>query len=235
MATHTFAFLCALGVFAVLQVITEGTAAFYSDPVEIVKKHNNLRKNVQPTASNMLEMSWSSEAAVNAQKWADTCAMDHSPDSARVISTSGCGENLYMSSFENSWSNAIQSWYDEIKDWRYGVGSTNGGVVGHFTQVVWYRSNKVGCGVAHCPNSKYKYFYVCQYCPPGNTQLARPYQSGPSCGDCSNACDHRLCTNPCPYSNQYSNCADLKKQWTCSNSQVASWCQASCKCTNEII
>lgn len=40
-----------------------------------------------------------------------------------------------MSSQKNSWSDAIQSWYDEVKDWRYGVGSVNGGVVGHFTQV----------------------------------------------------------------------------------------------------
>lgn len=52
-----------------------------------------------------------------------------------LTAASGCGENLYMSSYKNSWSGAIQSWYDEVKDWRYGVGSVNGGVVGHFTQV----------------------------------------------------------------------------------------------------
>ena len=40
-----------------------------------------------------------------------------------------------MSSYQNSWSDAIQAWYDEVKDWRYGMGSINGGVVGHFTQV----------------------------------------------------------------------------------------------------
>ncbi|XP_033991392.1 cysteine-rich venom protein TEL1-like [Trematomus bernacchii] len=128
-------------------------------------KHNDLRRNVQPTASNMLEMSWSSEAAANTQKWANTCSMNHSPDRSRVITSSGCGENLYMSSSQDPWSNAIQDWYDEVQNWRYGVGS-NGRVVGHYTQVVWYRSNKVGCGVAYCPNSQYKYFYVCQYCPP---------------------------------------------------------------------
>ncbi|KAJ4928667.1 hypothetical protein JOQ06_004293 [Pogonophryne albipinna] len=120
-----------------------------SNPSDIVKKHNDLRRNVRPTASNMLEMSWSSEAAANAQKWANTCSMNHSPDSSR-----------------EPWSNAIQDWYDEVQNWRYGVGSTNGRVVGHYTQVVWYRSNKVGCGVAYCPNPQYKYFYVCQYCPP---------------------------------------------------------------------
>lgn len=33
-------------------------------------------------------------------------------------------------------------------------------------QLVWYRSNQVGCAMASCPNAAYKYFYVCHYCPP---------------------------------------------------------------------
>lgn len=33
-------------------------------------------------------------------------------------------------------------------------------------QVVWYNSNQIGCAMAYCPNSTYKYFYVCHYCPP---------------------------------------------------------------------
>lgn len=40
-----------------------------------------------------------------------------------------------MSSAKNSWSSAIQMWYDEVKNFKYGVGSSNGGVVGHYTQV----------------------------------------------------------------------------------------------------
>ncbi|KAG9344634.1 hypothetical protein JZ751_010319 [Albula glossodonta] len=167
-------------------------------------------------------------------RWADTCAMNHSPDSRRTISTSGCGENLYMSSAPNSWSDAIQSWYDEVKDYRYGYGALNGAVVGHYTQLVWYRSNEIGCGVAYCPNSQYQYFYVCQYCPPGNYQYAHPYKAGPPCGDCPNACDHKLCTNPCPYIDKYSNCASLKSQYGCSG-DIGSWCPASCKCQNKIM
>ncbi|KAJ4929225.1 hypothetical protein JOQ06_004836 [Pogonophryne albipinna] len=57
----------------------------------------------------------------------------------------------------------------------------------------------------------------------------------PSCGDCPNACNNKLCTNPCPYADKYSNCPDLKQQPTCSNADVASWCPASCKCTSQII
>uniref|UniRef100_A0A3P9DTI4 Cysteine rich secretory protein 2 n=1 Tax=Maylandia zebra TaxID=106582 RepID=A0A3P9DTI4_9CICH len=201
---------------------------------EIVNKHNTLRGNVQPTASNMLKMV---KLRTTAQRWANTCSMKHSPASDRVISTSGCGENLYMSSFQNTWSNAIQSWYDEVKDFSYGVGSINGGVVGHYTQVVWYRSNQIGCAMAYCPNSAYKYFYVCHYCPPylinkANLKLLSPHQL--------NAyyvlyAFLSLAANPCPFSDKYSNCPQLKQQWGCNNPTVASWCPASCKCTNQII
>uniref|UniRef100_A0A3B5B846 Serotriflin-like n=1 Tax=Stegastes partitus TaxID=144197 RepID=A0A3B5B846_9TELE len=204
-----------------------------SEKNEIVNKHNALRRGVQPTARNMKKMSWNNEAAANAQKWANTCSMQHSPASSRQI-TSGCGENLYMSSSKNTWTSAIQRWYDEVKDWRYGVGSVNGGVVGHFTQIVWATSNKIGCARAYCPNSKYKYFYVCHYCPPGNYNFTNPYKSGTSCADCRNSCDNKLCTNPCPSTDQYSNCPELKQQWDCSHKDVASWCPASCKCTSQI-
>ncbi|KAM4521841.1 cysteine-rich secretory protein 2-like isoform 2-T2 [Odontesthes bonariensis] len=85
---------------------------------------------------------------------------------------SGCGENLFMSTDKRTWSNAIQAWYNEVKNFRYGVGSINGGVVGHCTQVVWHDSNKIGCAVAYCPNAKYKYFYVCHYCRPKITALS---------------------------------------------------------------
>merc|ERR1719184_714151 len=90
-----------------------------SDQTDIVNKHNALRRGVQPTASNMLKMSWNKEAAANAQKWANGCSMNHSPPSKRTISTSGCGENLYMAGYKNTWDGAIQSWYDEVKDYRY--------------------------------------------------------------------------------------------------------------------
>ncbi|XP_062293691.1 serotriflin-like [Scomber scombrus] len=247
MTMYTFTFLCAFGLFAALQVpctlaedadpMSKDTVlASSSDASEIVDKHNELRRSVQPTASNMLKMSWNNEAQANAQRWANTCSMNHSPASSRKISTSGCGENLYMSSWQNTWSNAIQSWYDEVNDFRYGVGSVNGGVIGHYTQLAWYRSNQIGCAMAYCPNSQYKYFYVCHYCPPGNVgQTSRPYKAGPSCGDCPNACDNKLCTNPCPYTDQYSNCPELKQQWGCSHGDVASWCPASCKCSSQII
>ncbi|KAM4737057.1 cysteine-rich venom protein triflin-like [Anableps anableps] len=119
-----------------------------------------------------------------------------------------------MSSYQNTWTGAVQAWNDEVHDFRYGLGSISGGVVGHHTQVVWYRSNQIGCAAAYCPNDR----------PPGNYQLTHPYESGPSCGGCPDACDNKL-----------SSCPELKQQWGCSHSDVASWCPASCRCTNHTI
>ncbi|KAG7222715.1 hypothetical protein INR49_026324, partial [Caranx melampygus] len=243
---YTVSFLCALGLFAALQVPgtwaedvemwVRDVLASSSEQSEIVDKHNALRRGVSPTASNMLKMSWNSEAEANAQRWANTCAMNHSPASSRKISsqvqTNEIMWRLAAIYGTRPWSEAIQSWYNEVRDYRYGVGAVNGGVIGHYTQLVWYRSNQIGCAMAYCPNSMYKYFYVCHYCPPGNYQYTHPYKAGPSCGDCPNACDNKLCTNPCPYADKYNNCPELKQQWGCSHQDVASWCAASCKCTN---
>ncbi|NXH11125.1 CRIS2 protein, partial [Bucco capensis] len=203
----------------------------------IVDRHNALRRGVKPTASNMLKMVWSSEAAKNAQTWANKCTISHSPADMRRTNVQ-CGENLFMASAPFPWSDAIQSWYKEEKDFKYGTGAkTPGAVIGHFTQLVWHNSHQIGCGVAYCPESKFKYFYVCQYCPTGNNemQLATPYRSGPRCADCPGHCDRGLCTNPCKHHDLYANCRNMKTLFGCNQRVMREKCPATCKCTTQII
>uniref|UniRef100_A0A671ER64 Cysteine rich secretory protein 3 n=1 Tax=Rhinolophus ferrumequinum TaxID=59479 RepID=A0A671ER64_RHIFE len=203
---------------------------------EIVNKHNDLRRAVSPPASNMLKMKWDSQAAANAQEWANKCLYKHSTD--RKIGTSSCGENLFMSSHPTSWSYAIQSWYDENRDFIYGVGPKNPeAVVGHYTQVAWYSSFRVGCGIAHCPGeNKLQYYYVCQYCPAGNiiSRENTPYLEGTPCARCPNDCVNGLCTNSCDYEDAYSNCKQLKDQVGCKDSITKDNCKASCNCPDKI-
>uniref|UniRef100_A0A452I942 ShKT domain-containing protein n=1 Tax=Gopherus agassizii TaxID=38772 RepID=A0A452I942_9SAUR len=232
-----------LGLAAVLQTSTGQTPELDSLPTdninqqkEIVDKHNALRRQVIPTASNMLRMEWSPAAAKNAKSWANNCTLSHSPPNKRR--TMNCGENLYMSTAPNSWSNAIQTWYNEVGHFMYGNGSTiPNAMIGHYTQVVWYRSYQIGCALAFCGAQKYyKYYYVCHYCPAGNdiNLMNTPYKSGPVCGDCPNACDNGLCTNPCKYVDMYLNCPNLKVFPGCTNSMIDAICPASCRCTTEI-
>ncbi|XP_025949594.2 serotriflin-like [Dromaius novaehollandiae] len=202
----------------------------------VVDKHNALRRGVNPSASNMLKMKWSPEVAKNAEAWANKCTLSHSPTALRKINVT-CGENLFMSTAPSSWPDVVQKWYDEVKNFKYGTGATSAGaVVGHYTQVVWYRSNKVGCAVAHCPEANFQYFYVCQYCPAGNNiaSLGKPYKEGKPCGDCPKDCDNGLCTNPCEYVDVYENCPALAKSFGCTFNLVALNCPATCQCKTEI-
>ncbi|XP_048203599.1 cysteine-rich secretory protein 3-like [Perognathus longimembris pacificus] len=203
---------------------------------EIVNKHNELRRDVEPSASNMLKMSWSAKAAANAQRWAEQCNYKHSDSKFRATNLS-CGENLFMSTHLTTWSHAIQSWYDEYLDLIFGQGPTNpGAVVGHYTQVVWYASYLVGCGVAYCPQQYLKVYMVCHYCPAGNfrPRLYSPYKAGEPCSLCPDDCDNGLCTNSCAYEDNYANCKDLKKSVTCKHPMVKNNCGASCNCSNKI-
>ncbi|XP_067413504.1 cysteine-rich venom protein-like [Emydura macquarii macquarii] len=203
----------------------------------IVDKHNEFRRRVNPTASNMLKMVWNPEAESNAQRWADQCKMSISPREERVIDGVLCGENILQATYPLSWSNAIQSWHNQVANFKYGTGAIKDNApISGYTQVVWYKSYKVGCAVAYCPENRFQYYYVCQYCPAGNvgTDLSKPYKQGPTCGDCPNACDQGLCTNPCKYVDKYANCGTLKDLFGCNHAMVKEQCQASCKCITEI-
>ncbi|XP_010769888.1 cysteine-rich venom protein natrin-1 [Notothenia coriiceps] len=175
----------------------------------------------------MLEMTLSSEAAANAQKWANTCSMNHSPLAAveRTFiypAPRTPGATLSRTGMTRCRTGATE--WDLMDEWSdithrlFGTGPTR-------LAVMWRTVPTLSTSTST----------VCQCCPPENFQYARPYKSGPSCGDCPNACNNKLCTNPCPYADKNSNCPDLKQQATSSNADVASWCPASCKCTSQII
>ncbi len=79
------------------------------------------------------------------------------------------GENLhFISPYSNyDCTPIVKAWYNEIKDYNYNDPSNSKGMVGHFTQVVWKSSLRVGCAQAYSKNSK-KLYTVCSYDPPGN-------------------------------------------------------------------
>ncbi|XP_049621183.1 cysteine-rich secretory protein 3-like [Suncus etruscus] len=165
--------------------------------MEIVNSHNEYRRTVIPPATNMVKMSWDHEAMKTAQNWANKCIWKHSPRELRRTSTSSCGENLFKSSNAVTWTTVINSWNNEKKDFKHGVGPrTPGAMIGHYTQIVWYSSARVGCAFAYCPNEQLKYYYVCHYCPAGNLQRKQhvPYISGTRCAACPNDCDNGLCS-----------------------------------------
>lgn len=92
---------------------------------------------------------WDDGLASVAQAWSNRGVFEHSK--------SRYGENLAMGT--GNCKEAVDLWTDEEKQWRPGMGFTM--ATGHFTQVVWKGSKRVGCGFA-------KGIVTCNYDPPGN-------------------------------------------------------------------
>lgn len=87
-------------------------------------------------------------------------------------STDSYGENLYCkygsgTQVDASAEEAIKSWYDEIKLYNFNKPGFSSGT-GHFTQVVWRGSQRLG--IAKAQNNKGQVFIVANYDPPGNYQ-----------------------------------------------------------------
>ena len=120
---------------------------------EALSKHNELRARHCTPA-----LTWDEQIAATAQAWANQCAMQHSQNRS-------LGENLAQAtSGSRSVGRLIQDWYDEIRDFDFDNGGFAGNT-GHFTQVVWRSTSRIGCGIASCNGND---ILVCNYASQGN-------------------------------------------------------------------
>ena len=141
------------------------------DPLGMVAAHNDVRSNAEPEPSPSLpDVAWDSDVADVAQEWADRCVFEHS--------SNGFGENLYIGSGTPSADDAVIAWASEVADYDYDSNSCSG-VCGHYTQIVWRDSTRIGCAFADCDSVQGVSFagrlWVCNYDPPGNFIGERPY------------------------------------------------------------
>ncbi len=64
----------------------------------------------------------------------------------------------------------MSSWMKEKANHNYATGTcATGKVCGHYTQVMWAKSTKLGCGLNKCPGLKWSSTIVCNYAPGGNS------------------------------------------------------------------
>nr|XP_020646261.1 cysteine-rich venom protein-like isoform X1 [Pogona vitticeps] len=202
----------------------------------IVNMHNAIRREVQPPASNMMKMVWSEEAAKNAEKCISKCSPAPSSIEERTVQGTVCGEIALQTNYPPTWANVIDQFSKGSKYFKYGVGKTDPtkDVYG-YTQMIWHKSNQVGCATAICPEAENKFFHLCRYCPSGNIvgQLNKPYKEGPPCGECPNNCEDKLCSSSCSYTDVYESCADLLLMYSCSEPFVEQGCAHTCKCRKQ--
>ncbi|XP_069982223.1 venom allergen 5 [Penaeus vannamei] len=184
-----------------------------AEKTEILSVHNTLRAKVargdetagdpgpQPKGANIRELKWNDELADVAQAWMGQCTFAHDCPACRKICSRdyAVGQNVYTYwiSMENderiNWTQAIQSWYDEVDDMpNTFVGSFNsvppsGKVIGHYTQLVWGESYEIGCGAVHFTDGGTRKIYACNYGAAGNI-LTRPlYVIGDPASQCPGA------------------------------------------------
>ncbi len=132
---------------------------------EMVEAHNQLREGL-----GLPPVAWDAGLARDAQGWADQLVaspgLEHSPHASRP----GEGENLARIDGGRTSATALFSgWAREGA--QYASGPINcadlSGVsrTGHYTQVIWKNTRRIGCAVAYAGESQ---VLVCRYAPPGN-------------------------------------------------------------------
>jgi len=123
-------------------------------------------------------LAWDPALAADARGWADELAatgrFEHSPDEpGKPIQ----GENLWAGTPRAFAPEAMVAlWSAERADYRPGLfpnNSRSGDVerVGHYTQLIWRASQRVGCATAVGRNEE---FLVCRYSKAGNITGQRP-------------------------------------------------------------
>ncbi|XP_051133423.1 pathogenesis-related leaf protein 4-like, partial [Andrographis paniculata] len=155
-----------LSLVFLIALITPTTIVAQNSPQDYVNSHNTARGQVGVGA-----VTWSTTLATYAQNYANQrigdCNMTHS--------NGPYGENLAKgSSTTFSGVDAINLWVSEKSNYYYSPNSCAvGKVCGHYTQIVWRDSVRIGCGKARCNNGWY--YVVCSYDPPGNWDGEWPY------------------------------------------------------------
>ncbi|NXT86809.1 GLIP1 protein, partial [Anhinga rufa] len=150
--------------------------------------------------------SWDAALAKSAKAWAKKCKFQHNiylkvPGKVHPTFTP-VGENIWTGTATIfSVDAALTSWFNEVSSYNFKNNRCTG-MCGHYTQVVWAESYKVGCAVHFCntvenfPELVKGAHFVCNYGPAGNYPR-KPYEAGQPCSGCSNEkCVDKLCAPP---------------------------------------
>ncbi|KAI5929382.1 Peptidase inhibitor 16 [Manis javanica] len=167
----------------------------------MVELHNLYRAQASPPAANMLQMRWDEELAAFAKAYAQQCVWGHNKERGRR------GENLFAITDEGmDVPLAMEEWHHEREHYNLSAATCHRGqMCGHYTQVVWAKTERIGCGSHFCEKLQGVeetniQLLVCNYEPPGNVKGQRPYQEGTPCSQCPSdyRCHDSLCAMDTP-------------------------------------
>lgn len=137
--------------------------------------HNQVRAMVV-TSTPLPALQWDASLAATAAAWVAQCIdlqmpiglVDHNPNRSQGHPYQ-VGENIYASSGAATAQGAVNSWASEKPRYNPTTGACSpAGSCGHYTQMVWRTTLKVGCALRNCPGLTYPSTIVCDYGPAGN-------------------------------------------------------------------
>lgn len=140
--------------------------------------HNAVRAQV-----GVGPLTWDPALAAIAAAWAAQChdteapigLIDHNPGRSNGYPTY-VGENIYGAGGQASGTDAVALWASEKASYDHATNSCAAGrVCGHYTQIVWRNTTKVGCAIHNCPGLQFGSSVVCDYGPGGNIGGQSPY------------------------------------------------------------
>lgn len=126
--------------------------------------HNKARK----TDGVRVELEWDEDLAKSALNWSNHLASQKSGN----LDHSGPGENLYKGGDFKDCTRPMFLWVDQEKQFfsrNATIDKKNVHKYGHYTQVVWSDTRKVGCGGS-------RGFFTCHYSPAGNVVGKNPFK-----------------------------------------------------------
>ncbi|KAE9619468.1 hypothetical protein Lal_00032275 [Lupinus albus] len=134
---------------------------------EFLHAHNWVRSKY-----NLPTLTWDTKL----ENFASSYLMVRYEDCKMIHSSSDYGENLFWGK-KLHWkpSDAVYYWYYEY-NW-YDLNTLKCSpekICGHFTQMVWKDSTRVGCALQHCNDRNLGMLIACEYDPPGNYPNENP-------------------------------------------------------------
>jgi hypothetical protein len=155
-------------------VLIGGTGRLTSLDERLLAAHNRER-----SAAGIPALAWDPELAAEAGEWGEMLAasgeFEHAPDSGEEDPQ---GENLWAGT-RGAYApeEMVEGWVEEKKHFRPGRFPDNSATgdfadVGHYTQLMWRKSDRVGCALAEGAEEE---VLVCRYRTAGNVVGERPF------------------------------------------------------------
>lgn len=152
---------------------------------EFVAAHNAARSGTldPPPSPPLPPVTWDRTLADSAYGYLSQCPggnVDLVPHNANRTSdyealggTDPVGENIYAGTGSVSPTDAVNTWMSEASKYDYDTNDLS--AAGHYTQVVWRASTRIGCAIVVCPNYRFSNTILCDYAPAGNRANQKPY------------------------------------------------------------